>query len=217
MALQILNDCDAFCAVFPLEDFGRLAERHLQEVSRTAELEANGTALLEGGFPNTLLSEFVKGVCRWGGYTGIAARVLRDNTLSDIREALQSACNALTVGRFHHAAALSKVNGLKHLGGVSFASKHLRFLRPDLCPVMDSVIREALPYAHNPLGYAEFARDCMALAHELGKRQVPNPWKRDGCRWYPADVEAALYAHAKGWGNPSAERGNQARSKFGSD
>ncbi len=76
---------------------------------------------------------------------------------------------------------------------VSFASKHLRFLRPDICPVFDSYLHDALPYTLDASGYSDFANDCAWLAHQLGANQIPNPRQRAGGVWFAADVEGAIY------------------------
>jgi hypothetical protein len=47
-------------------------------------------------------------------------------------------------------AALAAVNQLCCLGRPSFASKHLRFLRPEHCPVLDSVLATTLGYRSSP-------------------------------------------------------------------
>jgi len=87
------------------------------------------------------------------------------------------------------------MNVLNGLGSPSFASKHLRFLRPEVAPVFDSVLHKALPYSPDPTGYAEFGRDCTLLAEALTARGIPNAFQRKDARWFAADVEAALYAH----------------------
>jgi len=95
--------------------------------------------------------------------------------------------------------ALEELNGLDGLGTPSFASKHLRFLRPLTCPVLDAILRDCLPYRFNPTGYAEFARDCTEVADALNARGVANPHPERPTRWFVADVEAALFAHARDW------------------
>jgi hypothetical protein len=68
-------------------------------------------------------------------------------------------------------------------------------LRPEVAPVFDSLLREALPYSFDPEGYALFGRDCGILAEALTARGVPNAFQRDDGEWFVADVEAALYAY----------------------
>lgn len=65
-------------------------------------------------------------------------------------------------------------------------------MRPELCPVFDSLLQEALPYPFDPHGYAMFSRDCNTLSQALIQAKVSNPRERE---WLAADVEAALYAY----------------------
>lgn len=90
--------------------------------------------------------------------------------------------------------ALSHVDKLRQFD-VSFASKHLRFLRPDICPAFDSVLRQALPYRFDANGYSDFAQDSASLAHVLATNQIPNPYRANGV-WFVADVEAAIFTLA---------------------
>jgi len=80
---------------------------------------------------------------------------------------------------------------------VSFASKHLRLLRPDLCPVLDNILSEKLGYPLNTRGYRRFAKDCRRAARVLERHGVSNPLGRDGGAWFAADVEMAFYVHVK--------------------
>lgn len=70
-----------------------------------------------------------------------------------------------------------KIKGL----GVSFASKHLRFLSPTRFPVLDDVISQGLGYALNPAGYRLFISDLREIQREsLPKLRV-------------ADIEAGVF------------------------
>jgi len=53
--------------------------------------------------------------------------------------------------------------------GVSFASKHLRFLAPERFAVLDDVLHQGLGYALNAMGYKLFLRDLdrLSKAHDL--------------------------------------------------
>ena len=175
----------------PLKDFSRLLSEHLQGNPDTTRTEFLGDELAQTDFPANKIPEFVKYVCKWGGYPGIGGRILKRNTHSDIAEALKSAWASLAVGKL--ASALAHVNQLSGLGGVSFASKHLRFLRPDICPVFDSILHEVLPYPFDASGYATFARDCSLLPKLLAENQIVNPKHREGRVWFVADVEGAIF------------------------
>ncbi len=68
----------------PLDDFPHLAEVHLRCVPgrrnapNTRELEEERRYLRQKDFPHkhNLIEPSIRGVCRWGGYAGIAGRVL---------------------------------------------------------------------------------------------------------------------------------------------
>ena len=189
-----------------LSEFPRLVTRHLAVVRGTREIESEADALVRADFPNADLPSFVKRVCLWGGYSGIAGRVLRDNTLSEIRLALQAALAELDQPAPDIASALKHVNDLRGLGTPSFASKHLRFLRPAVCPVLDSFVASGLGYATTPRGYARLASDCQAVAASLKSLGLLNPM-RDSNDWFVGDVDMALFAglqesaevKGKGW------------------
>jgi hypothetical protein len=51
--------------------------------------------------------------------------------------------------------------------GISFASKHLKFLAPKNAVVLDSIIEEQLGYATNPAGYGAFLTDCSEILDGL--------------------------------------------------
>lgn len=146
MPLMIHEDRAFFGNDVPLAHFARLAQAHLTAFPHTPEVEAQGRSFLEGKFPEAQVRKFVRAVCEWGGYVGISGRVLNRNTSSEICSALKLAVECLDRQPPDLAAVLRRVNGLKGLGAPSFASKHLRFIRPDLCPVFDSLLQEALPY-----------------------------------------------------------------------
>jgi hypothetical protein len=92
--------------------------------------------------------------------------------------------------------ALREIRRLRFLG-LSFASKHLRLLRPDVCPVLDSVLSEHLGYPLNVAGYKRFSDDCLRLSGWLHECKVHNPILREDGRWFAADVEMALSVHVK--------------------
>lgn len=84
-----------------------------------------------------------------------------------------------------------KINGL----GISFGSKVLRFLKPEICPVLDSRVSDELDYHSDVICYAQLAADCLTIAKNLQSLGVKNPMKRDNGKWLAADVDMALYAH----------------------
>jgi len=189
------NDSVFFGIQVPFARFTALAEAHARANPDTPSIEVRGKKLIADNFPEPEIEPFVRAVCRWGGYEGIAGRVLRRNRRAQICVALREAASRIAETTPNVRAALESVNRLKDLGTPSFASKHLRFLFPEHCPVFDSLLQEALPYSFDPEGYGCFARDCSALATELSRRKVANPWSRRNGLWFAADAEAVLYAH----------------------
>jgi hypothetical protein len=184
---------DVFGVSIPLECFSGLALVHLRNVPGTSAIEAQAAKLTADAFPEPAVAEFVKSVCRWGGYAGVWGRVLRDNDGRTLRCAFLDATRRLGGTSPDMVSALASVDSLKGLG-LSFASKHLRFLRPDLCPVFDSKLQAALRYPANRAGYTSFARDCRHLAHVLTERGAANPWPSREGQWFAADVEAVVFA-----------------------
>ena len=172
-----------------------LVERHPQ-IEKTVSLEVEARRLLTADFSRQQLSDFIRGVCAWGGYPGTAERVLEQNAWPDIQRQFGSALAALSLDPPDLRRALRAVRRVRHLG-LSFASKHLRLLRPDVCPVLDSSLSETLGYPLDSRGYQRFADDCQEVAALLQQLGVCNPMGRDGGKWYPADVEMALFVYVK--------------------
>lgn len=195
--MELREDSAHFGISIPLADFESLALRHSQKDIDTGAVEAEGRRLVETGFAPRATESFVRSVCRWGGYPGVGGRILKSNSSDFISRKLREALTLIRAAEPDLVGALRVANEISFLGTPSFASKHLRFLEPKLCPVFDSYLRECLPYSFDPVGYAAFAAACAALARELGRRGAGNPWPgRDG-NWYAADVEASIYQWAR--------------------
>ena len=180
--------------------FPGLLEAHRRAYPHTARVEALGRALVKADFRNPKRDQFIREVCRWGGYAGVAGRVLKRNRAKRRRTQIQSAWEALKSEDV--AAALGEITALNGLGGVSFASKHLRMLAPDRCVVYDRFLAEVLAPEYRFAGtgvarkrsvqdaYARLCRDFRALAEALEACGVRRP---GGGRWRAADVEAAVF------------------------
>lgn len=179
------------------QDLESKAAEHFSDVDGTLELEAAGEALVADGYPDDATAEFVRRVCRWGKYSDVWGRVLKNNSPAEIRAAFTSALEALAAPAHDLARALACVNRLHGLGSPSFASKHLRFLAPGHCPVFDDVLRTVLPYSYTPSGYAQWGSDCAVLAKALTSRRADNPWRDDDRGWLPPDAEAAVFQWAR--------------------
>lgn len=172
-------------------DFPDLARLHRSKYCGTAETEEEGAALVRSGFAHAETRNFVRAVCRWGGHAGIAGRVLKDNTLTKIAGAFSEAHGLASRGCIEEG--LISIMQLKQLGTTSFASKHLRFIQPEMAVVLDSVIRDKLGYAMNAAGYRLLLDTCAHAVTALNELGIHNPLRVGGV-WYVSDVEAALFA-----------------------
>jgi len=176
--------------------FTGLTERHPQ-LEKAKELEAEAERLLTTDFSRQQLSDFIRSVCKWGGYPGTATRILEQNAWPDIKFQFGSAIASLSLDPPDLQSALRALRRVRHLG-LSFASKHLRLLRPDVCPVLDSTLSEKLGYPLDGRGYQRFSEDCQKVAALLQQLCVPNLLGRDGGKWFAADIEMALFVYVKG-------------------
>jgi len=174
-------------------------ELFLKQAPDTLDLENFALDIRQHDFQDQgQVREFVQRVCKWGNYHGIATRVLQDNTLEQIATTFRRATTVLEQQEPDIGNALQIVSELNHLG-YSFASKHLRILFPNLCPVLDSIISERMFYPNDIEGYRTFGTDCTMIAGFLTNEAIPHPTVARQGTWYPADVEASIYAFLRGW------------------
>jgi ADP-ribosylglycohydrolase len=192
MPVTITNGNAYFGIRIPLSSFHGYLQAFLKNDPNTPNIETLGAKLAVQNFPEAETKDFVKKVCEWGGYPGIGGRVLKGNSISDICEAFRDATSILSNTK-SVTDALIRVNRLHALGSTSFASKHLRFLKPDLCGVYDSILNKVLPYSFDAAGYSEFCNDLSSVAQDLMAKGISNPTRQGGA-WFAADVEAAIYA-----------------------
>lgn len=178
---------------FELTDFPILIQRHIEEFPGVPALEKLAVALVQVNFEFPQMENYIREVCRWGNFAGVGGRVIRNNEPQEIIDAFVEAHNYLIVDVPNVASALLRLNQLHSLGTPSFASKHLRFMKPELCPVYDSILTDKLPYAFTPLGYASFSKDCQVISNKLNAAAIGNP-SRESSLWLAADVEAAMFA-----------------------
>lgn len=176
--------------------FPELVERHPQGIAKALSLENEARRLMTADFSDRQLTDFIQRVCEWGGYPKTADRVFTGNSFSEIRRRFSNAIAALKLEKPACKFALREIRRIRYLG-LSFASKHLRLLRPDVCPVLDSILSEQLGYPLNVAGYRHFSDDCLKIARWLQRSGVQNPVDREDGRWFAADVEMALYVHVK--------------------
>ncbi len=184
-------------ATVPFANFSRLVERHLRRYPDTPNLETEGTRLKSADFAEQPLESFIRRVCTWGGYPGIGGRIINQNSTAKISKYFRSANAKLESDFPDIGGALHEVNSIRGLGTPSFASKHLRFLRPDICPILDSIVSVRLRYRFDRHGYQALSNDCAKIAASLQFNQVANPRHRDGYKWYVSDVEMAMFSYLK--------------------
>jgi hypothetical protein len=183
--------------VIHLDEFPQLLARFQHNVpSRadkptTPEIERRAADLAKGNFGENDLQIFIRTVCSWGGYEGIAGRVFKYNRIEQLavifRKAHQQAQNGEVV------EALQTLQQIRHLGSVSFASKHLKFLAPERAVVLDSIISKRLAYPMNPKGYQDFWNDCNTILQHIDAANLEyTGWGASG--WRISDVEMAITA-----------------------
>lgn len=177
--------------VIHFNEFNNLYNGHLDRVHGTLELEATGAYLLNANLIQIgELVLFIREICRWGGYPGVAGRIIINNDHQFLIETFGEAINAL-----HHGAppgvVMQIINGIHSLGRPSFASKHLRFLHPATCPVLDRILVQNLHYQNNPNGYQQFADDCIFISIQLNQLLG----NHNGVPWRAADVEMSIFQY----------------------
>jgi len=164
----------------------------IQGAPNTPEIEAAGQALIDADFNDQMAVEFVYSVCVWGNYAGVYGNVVANNTAAEISAAMRGAHQETVNG--DHGQALETVLALHGLG-VSFATKHLKFLNPVQHVVLDSVIRDSLGYPLTTQGYLAFRSDCEVIRDSLIAQELH---RHDDQPFRIADVEMAIYRICQG-------------------
>lgn len=172
---------------FEIAELPAFLQKGLDADKSTPEVEHAGEELVRSEFREDLTADFVRKVCHWGGYDGIAVRVLRHNNKTDVAETMKRAFELTQQGKLRAAIeAMLNLNGL----AVSFASKHLKFLDPSRHVVLDRIISERLGYPRTPDGYCEFVAECESILGAIDPAKVLRP---DGRQFRIADVEMAIF------------------------
>lgn len=163
-----------------------LLAKHAGTSNEAPDLEAQAADLRTKGFPPSESRQFVVRVCRWGKGHRLIPRITTEDR--EIADALRRADLEAEQGHVSKAVKLvMKIRGL----GQSFASKQLRFLRPDEAVILDSIIRGRLGYRETPEGYDAFLADCRTiLAHVQALENVRRP---HGEPLRICDIETAIY------------------------
>lgn len=186
-----------------LDAFPELLRLHSERTRGTLEIETRARDVVAAGFAPAYLEAFIRDVCAWGGYFGIAGRVLANNSTAELAARFRHAHMELTADRLGHenaGAALRELNRIKGLGTPSFASKHLRFLSPEQCPILDRLIATTCGYPFSVAGYERYAQDCAAIARVLEDEGLRNPLAGSPGEWRAADVDAAVFVSIRAWG-----------------
>ncbi len=171
-------------ATIPYSEFPKLLNAHLARNKNTPALEAKGYALRTSRTIKWAeLEAFIKEVCGWGDYSGISGRVIKNNSQSLIMNSVRDAISKLGSTPPDLIGALNSMLQIEELG-VSFASKHLRFLLPEHCPVLDSILSYRLFYELSPDGYKSFAAACAGIADEINAATVACPFPGQ-VKWRP--------------------------------
>lgn len=178
---------------FEFDEFPDLMKEHMKKFPGVAPIEDEAKSLVAVGFRFPELENYIRNVCRWGNFAGVGGRVIKNNTPDVLQAAFSDAYALLNVEVPSPSSALARLNMIHGLGTPSFASKHLRFLRPDVCPVYDAILTDKLPYTFDPDGYSEFSADCRKIAEDLNAEKVKNPGRKNEM-WLAADVEAAMFS-----------------------
>jgi hypothetical protein len=167
---------------------------HLANAQNTVAVEALGAAVITSGpgARGQLLPQFIQQVCHWGGRRGpsIAVRVLEpaNNLPAERLARFNSAINALAAGNI--LTAINEIVSLYGFG-ISFGSKQLRMLRPDLCGVLDGLVREECGYANTPQSYVQYCLDCLGQATALNAAGI---FTSGGQPWNAGAVDMAVFA-----------------------
>ena len=180
--------------ILHLSKFPNFVNGHLTRYPTTKYLELEAINLKSTNFNEEQLGKFIRHVCIWGGYAGIGARILSQNPFIYIKNHFINAMKILDTINPDVKKALLEINNIRNLGSPSFASKHLRFLKPDICPILDSIISDKLDYEYDAQGYKCLSDDCLIVADKLQAAGIFNPMERDRGRWFAADVEMAIFS-----------------------
>ncbi len=139
-----------------IEGVDTLSENDLKEI---AELENFGNNLMKSNHINLENADlFCKMVCDWGRQNRVYANIKRLSP-NNYKELLANWLNFVKNNQLSKSREIKQVSkmgddipGL----GISFVSKHLRMLKPDVFPVLDDVLSQGLGFALNENGYVLF-------------------------------------------------------------
>ncbi len=172
-----------------IESFSQYLEVGIGIDGVFAQTENIANQLIIGNFQHDLSEEFVRSVCAWGRDTRVSYRVLRDNQIIEISNVLQISYTSTTNGNIRKS--LEDIQSLRNLG-ISFGTKHLKFLCPDAHVVLDRVIENRLGFARNSAGYMAWRGVCLQILDIVRNNQIAYPGTGQN-GWRVADIEMAIF------------------------
>jgi hypothetical protein len=183
MTLDETRRTCCWCFTISLDELDDRLKSFIEKEPHTRAIEQQAADLVKNGFQPPELRDFIEAVCKWGGYSGIAVRVLKNNTEPELSSSFRSAhSHAIAQADLAAIKSLLQLNGL----AVSSASKHLKFLVPENAVVLDSIISQRLGYELTPEGYQAFLNDCRRIL----ERAITCKG-REG--WRVSDIELAIF------------------------
>ncbi len=171
-----------------VSDFPELLARHCLEDPTTHCIERFGKQYIADEYPLRQTEYFVRAVCKWDNDNRIGFKVLRDNDLGSIRNHFRNAQWAMLERK--PLGAIKEITKIKGLG-ISFGSKHLKFLNPSRAVVLDSIIRDKIGYSNTSKGFCSFLNDCFVIRDHLNFYRIAASATRK--RWRVSDVEMAIF------------------------
>jgi len=174
-----------------------LLARHRTEYPTSAFIEQEARQLKAADFPAEKSLSFIENVFSWSKNSRNLSRV-QETSGAEVTNFLREASQEIEHGE--EPKAIETLCKIPYLG-VSYASKIARFLDPEKCVVLDSIIRERLGYPNDINGYAAFLKDCREMLEMLKASSLLDSEFRAKLR--VCDVEAALFMKAKELNNVS--------------
>ena len=203
-------------------DFPTYLNCHRKYCADTLEVEEIGAKLVEGvesgAAGESSAIDFFSRVCDWGGNQhNVKEEVLSQlhsrSMLHQIERALLSLARVTTqssrtvrdAGLEKAASSMMELDGL----GISYGTKVLRMLRPDLCGVMDSTVQmfggfattnELSNHEREKISQANFSwysHQCLQVVGFLNNASISPPTGAN--EWRVGDVDAVVFtAHKLG-------------------
>lgn len=178
-----------------LTAFPKLFKEHWNNDESTRSVEICAKQFVKEGMPRERLLGFMRMVFGWGGSRNVGNNFmnLNEGNIIFVRKQFLESHKYLTKGDDKGAIeSLTAIDGL----GVSYASKHLKFLNPNKAVVLDSLIARGLGYKLTEAGYVEFVGECRKWRDLLNQKKIKCCRTPQG-RWRVSDVEMAVFIHVR--------------------